>query len=77
MLHAIETVLILWLKVLTLKNRPTAVSYILDFLANRATLSGRSTIVQVCHKTVCLHSDDRGEEGFFKAIKVWRKYLVS
>lgn len=52
-------------------------SYMLDFLANIATLSGRSSIVQVCHKTVCLHGDDRGVEGLSKTIKVWRKYLVS
>lgn len=61
---------------LTPKNGPTAVSYTLDFLANAATHSGRSSIVQVCHKTICLHGDDREVEGLSKNYKSVEEILA-
>lgn len=46
-----------------------------DFLANRAPLSGRSGIVQVCHKTICLQGGERGVEGSFKNYKSGEEIL--
>jgi len=44
----------------TPKNGPTAVSYVLDFLANIATFSGRSKYCSSRPQNCFIHGDDGG-----------------
>lgn len=66
---------VLWLKGLNPKNGPTTVPYMPGLLAIQAPFSGRSGIVQVHHKTICLQGDESRVEGSFKNYKSGEEIL--